>query len=210
MLAVAVRHFLSAWVCKLDLQFLMRWDISFKRQHFVLWWFQNHLILKLWLSEIWSLKVPVRAIKVVECTNYFGLMGMPSNFPLGQLSSPTTGIFPGQAPALGVYTSISTAAQSLWGFGSSVSMQRYLLWMSVCDVSCVRLLWNLTFCTDAFPSCVCLPFSMSMSVYECGSPRGRHDTDQFCSQVASPTVAADSRWQCQEQRPGPGHSETSH
>lgn len=37
---------------------------------------------------------------------------MPSNFPLGQLSSPTTGIFPGQAPAMGVYTNISTAAPS--------------------------------------------------------------------------------------------------
>lgn len=50
----------------------------------------------------------------MECTKknrvIFGLMRMPSNFPLGQLSSPTTGIFPGQAPAMGVYTSISTAA----------------------------------------------------------------------------------------------------
>lgn len=35
---------------------------------------------------------------------------MPSNFPLGQLSSPTTGIFPGQAPAMGVHSSQSTDA----------------------------------------------------------------------------------------------------
>lgn len=42
--------------------------------------------------------------------SYFGLMRMPSNFPLGQLSSPTTGIFPGQAPAMGVHSSQSTAA----------------------------------------------------------------------------------------------------
>lgn len=40
-------------------------------------------------------------------------MRMPSNFPLGQLYSPTTGIFPGQAPAMGVYPSISTAAPSV-------------------------------------------------------------------------------------------------
>lgn len=31
--------------------------------------------------------------------------------------------------------------------------------------------------------------------------QGRHDTEPFCSQVTSPTVAADSRWQCQESRP---------
>lgn len=114
----------------------MRWDVSFKRQQFVLRWFQNHLILKLWLTEIWSLKVPVRAIKFVECTNYFGLMGMPSNFPLGQLSSPTTGIFPGQAPALGVYTSISTAAPSVWGLWvvcpCKISAMNVCIWCKLC------------------------------------------------------------------------------
>lgn len=34
--------------------------------------------------------------------SYFGLMRIPNNFLLGQLSSPTTGIFPGQAPAVSV------------------------------------------------------------------------------------------------------------
>ena len=40
----------------------------------------------------------------------FGLMRMPSHFPLGQLYSPTTGIFRGQIPAIHMYTKIHTAA----------------------------------------------------------------------------------------------------
>lgn len=59
----------------------------------------------------------------MECTNYFGLMRMPSNFLLGQPSSPTTGIFPGQAPAMGVYTSVSIVGLSVRASMGCMSMQ---------------------------------------------------------------------------------------
>lgn len=39
-------------------------------------------------------------MECIKKQSYFSLMRMLSNFPLGQLSSPTTSIFPGQAPAI--------------------------------------------------------------------------------------------------------------
>lgn len=52
----------------------------------------------LYYSLLLSGKVPVKDIKVMECTkkSHF-VMSIPTNFQWGQLSSPTAGIFPGQA-----------------------------------------------------------------------------------------------------------------
>ena len=104
-------------------------------------------------------------------------MRMPCDFPLGQLSSPTAGIFPGQTPAMDVYSSTGTAALGFYVLRmSSYSAGHVWDWCETCNSA-----WSV----ECMHDCVLLWLMQS-----------RYDT--FFSQVTAPTVAIDSRWQGQE------------
>lgn len=111
-------------------------------------------------------------------------MRMPCDFPLGQLSSPTAGIFPGQTPPKDVYPSTGTAAS---GF-CVVCPDKYVPRMSLHYASHV---WDWCETCNSAWSVECMHECVLLWLMQSGY-------DTFFSQVTSPTVAVDSRWQCQE------------
>ncbi len=116
-------------------------------------------------------------------------MRMPSNFPLGQLASPTTGIFPGQAPEMGVYTSIIAAAPSVCVYVLyCTSMQisamnvRELCKSCVCDWSKMwDRVWTLHF--SAVSSVSAWGFVI---MHKCGSSRAGMTLSHFAAKLPPP------------------------
>lgn len=112
---------------------------------------------------------------------------------------------------MGVYTSIITAAPSVRVCLCVVRPCKYLLWMSVYYVSRVCVCDWCKISEIVHGHCISLlsvqyvheGFTSWVYEHECAQMwliQGRYEP--FCSQVAFPTAAVDSGWQCQESRPG--------
>lgn len=102
---------------------------------------------------------------------------MSGNLLLGKLSSPTTGIFPGQAPAMGVYASISTAAPSVCVcvLMSCTTKQISAINVRMLCKSCMSLCEIDVKCETVNEHISFLSVCVKIWLFQC-----RHDTEPFC------------------------------